>query len=119
VAHQPGDHSAIEQVLLDDLVNVFDLDVLVEDSVRVHEYDRPDGARAQAACLDDSGLPVDAQILELFGERSADLESAGRDAPTSGADEHVISDVIHIRSFDIRWWGAYDDLIRYSGTGSC
>ena len=40
VAHEALDDAALEQVLLDDLGDVVDLDVLVEDAVRVDERHR-------------------------------------------------------------------------------
>ncbi len=118
VAHQPVDHPAFQEVLFDDLVDVLDLDVLIEDAVRVHEDDGSDGAGAEAAGLDHPGLAVDAQVFELLGERGTDLKGAGRDAPTAGADKYVVADLIHIRSLAIRWRDAYDEWTRYSGRGS-
>ena len=43
----------------------------------------------------------EAHVFQLFGERGAYLERARGDAAAAGAHEHVILDLIHIRSFDL------------------
>ncbi len=56
MAHQAGDGTALKQVLGHDLGDVGDLDVLVEDAVRVDEHHRSYGAGAQTPGLDDPVL---------------------------------------------------------------
>ena len=73
---EPVDDTALEDVLLDDLGAVFDLDLLVEDTVRVDDGHRPCFAGAEAAGLDDGDLAVEVVLFEALLEGSDDVEGA-------------------------------------------
>jgi len=95
VAHQPRHDTTLEKVLLDDLGDVFDLDVLVEDAVRVDERHGADGAGSETTRLDDLHLAGQALVFQLLGEGGAHGHGARRDAAAAGAHEHLTSDLIH------------------------
>ncbi len=101
VADQPGDDPAFEKVLRHDLFDVFDLDVLVEDSVWVDQHHGSHRARSQAAGLDDLVGLAHAQALELLSEGGADLKRTGGDASASRANEYLIDYLLHCISLDI------------------
>ncbi len=73
-------------MLLDDLVGVFRLHTLVEHAVRIDDGHRADGARAQAARLNDVDLRAEAVLCEPLLDGVAHLERARGHAPRAGAD---------------------------------
>ncbi len=111
VTHEALDHAALEEVLLDDLGHVVDLDVLVEDAVRVDQRHRALHAGAEAAGLDDVDLAGELARLELGAHRLAHVEGAGGDAAAAGADQEVTSHVSHSRITRSQV------LMRYASTG--
>ena len=105
VADEALYHAPLEQVLLDEVVDVLDLDVLVEDAVRVDQRHRAVGTRAQAAGLDDPDLVPETLVFQLFDESRTNSKRARGDAAAAGAHQHVASDLLHssfLRSLPLR-----------------
>jgi len=95
VAHEALDDAALEQVLLDDLGDVLDVDVLVEDAVRVDQGHRATHAGAETAGLHDVDLAGQVSLLELGAYGLAHLERPGGDAAAARADQEMGSRCSH------------------------
>ncbi len=85
--HQLLDGTALEEVLLDEMGDVFDLEELVEDAVRLDQDDRTALAEAVAARGHDLDLVLEAFLLDLLLEGLLDLERSAGDAARAGADQ--------------------------------
>ena len=83
------DDAPFDEVLCDDLLHVFGLDLDVERALREDLHDRTLLAEAETAGRDDLDLLLEAGGLELVSERLDDLVGAAGAARSSAADQYV------------------------------
>jgi len=85
--HQLLDRTALEEVLLDEVRDIFHCKELVEDAVRLDHDDRPPLAEAVAARGHDLDLVLELPLFDLVLEGRLDLEGPAGDAARAGTDQ--------------------------------
>ena len=83
------DDTALQEVLRNDLRNILELDTAVERALRVHDHDRAQCAKAEAARAYDLDLICKAVQCDLFFQCVCNLDAAGRGTPRTAANQNM------------------------------
>ena len=95
-AEQVADDAALEQVLVDDLVDVFGLDVGVERALRVYDDDGAHLAKAEAPRAHDLDFLLQAGILDLLLKETDQFRGAGGCAARAAANQNLRTKQVHV-----------------------
>jgi len=93
---QARDNTSLVQMLGDDLLDIFRLDMAVEDLVRINGDDRTFLAESEAAGLDDFDFILKTEFLQRLAEFFIDQSRVVRGAPGAGADQYIYAFYTHL-----------------------
>ena len=89
VVLEAGNGTALEQVLLDDLGDVFGLDHAVEGAVGINDHDRAERAKTEAAGRDELDLLGQPLLCQLFFESILQRHASGGGTARTAADQYM------------------------------
>ena len=90
-----GHDTALDQVLFDDFVDVFDLNAAIESAFRIYDNNGAGGAQAEAAGLYQLDFLIQALFGQQLGEALVQLRRTGRSTAGTAADQDRRTEKVH------------------------